>query len=43
MNAFRSGLRGIEKRDPDGDGYTNVAEIEARSFPEDPEDHPVTD
>ena len=43
LNAFRGVLRGIEELDSDDDGYSNLAEIRARTFPGDPRDHPVTD
>ena len=43
LNTFRGVLRGIEELDSDEDGYSNVAEIRARTFPGDPGDHPVTD
>ncbi len=42
LNALRGALRGIEELDSDDDGYSNVAEIRARTFPGDPGDHPVT-
>lgn len=32
----------IESLDSDGDGFTNIAEINARTFPGDQNDHPVT-
>ena len=31
----------IEGKDSDGDGYTNIAEITARTFPGDPSSHPA--
>jgi hypothetical protein len=33
-------LRAIEDWDSDGDGYTNLAEIEANTYPGHPDDHP---
>ena len=43
LNALRGALRGIEELDSDGDGYSNLAEIKALTFPGDPGDHPGTD
>jgi hypothetical protein len=42
LDSFRAGIRDIDKLDPDNDGYSNLAEIGARTFPGDPKDHPVT-
>ena len=42
-DAFRAALRAIEELDSDNDRYSNIEEIRARTFPADPEDHPVTD
>ena len=39
FNALRGALRSIEELDSDRDGYSNLAEIRARTFPGDPEDH----
>ncbi|CAG0992456.1 hypothetical protein METP3_02737 [Methanosarcinales archaeon] len=40
---FNSGNNfvGIQETDSDGDGYTNLAEINARTFPGDPASHPA--
>jgi len=43
LEAFRAALRGTEEFDSDNDGYSNIAEIRARTFPGDPADRPVTD
>ncbi len=43
LDAFRAVLRDIEELDSDNDRYSNLEEIRARTFPADPEDHPVTD
>lgn len=40
MAAFVEALRAIETLDSDGDGYPNGAEINARTFPGDSNDHP---
>lgn len=42
-DAFRAALREIEELDSDDDGYSNVAEIQARTLPGDSGDHPATD
>ena len=42
LNVFRGVLRGIEVLDSDDDGYSNLAEIRARTFPGDPGDHPIS-
>ena len=42
-DVFRAALRDIEELDSDNDRYSNIEEIRARTFPADPEDHPVTD
>ena len=42
LDAFRAVLRGIEELDSDNDGYSNMEEIRARTFPGDPGDHPLT-
>ncbi len=42
LDAFRTALRNIEGLDSDNDRYSNIEEIRARTFPGDPEDHPVT-
>lgn len=33
-------LRTIEELDSDGDGYSNIEEVTARTFPGNPDDHP---
>ena len=43
LEDFRTVLRGLDELDSDNDGYTNMAEIKARTFPGDPADHPSTD
>jgi hypothetical protein len=43
LDTFRAGLRDIDELDSDNDGYSNLAEIGARTFPGDPKDHPVTE
>ena len=43
LDAFRAGIRDVEELDSDNDGYSNIAEIRARTFPGDPGDHPVTE
>ena len=40
LDAFRAALRGIEEVDSDSDGYSNIAEIRARTTPGDRGDHP---
>ena len=40
LDAFRAALRGIEEVDSDNDGYSNIAEIRARTSPGDRGDHP---
>ncbi len=42
-DVFRAAIRDIEELDSDNDRYSNIEEIRARTFPADPEDHPVTD
>jgi hypothetical protein len=34
-------FKAIENIDSDGDGYTNIQEIQSRTNPGDPKDHPV--
>jgi hypothetical protein len=43
LDTFRAVLRDIDELDSDNDGYSNIAEIKARTFPGDSEDHPVTE
>ena len=43
LEAFRAALGAIEKLDSDNDGYSNIEEISARTFPGDPGDHPATE
>ena len=43
LDAFRAGLQDIEELDSDNDRFSNIEEIRARTFPGDPEDHPVSD
>jgi len=40
FDIFRSALRSIEKQDSDGDGHSNINEINARTFPGDSADNP---
>ena len=40
IESFRLVIRAIEGRDTDGDGFSNLAEISARTFPGDPADRP---
>ena len=34
-------LKTIEELDSDGDGYSNIEEVTARTFPGNPDDHPL--
>ena len=40
FDIFKSALRSIEVDDSDGDGHSNIDEIEARTFPGDSADYP---
>lgn len=41
-DSLTTALASAEPLDSDGDGYSNLAEIQARTFPGDPNDHPIT-
>jgi hypothetical protein len=40
-NPIATGLANIEPLDSDADGYSNIVEINARTFPGDPNSHPT--
>lgn len=42
LEAIRFMLRSVEQLDSDGDGYSNIDEVAARSFPGNPADSPLT-
>ena len=41
LEEFVASLHDIEELDSDGDGFSNIDEIAARTFPGDPDDHPL--
>ena len=41
VEKFVDSMNDIEELDSDGDGFSNVDEIAARTFPGDPDDHPL--
>ena len=40
MEQLQAMIKTIEELDSDGDGFSNIEEVTARTFPGDPDDHP---